>query len=65
VVQEPFELACPDRVLELPDRLGFHLPDALARDLEDPPDLFERVGVAVADAVSELDDFRLAVREGL
>jgi hypothetical protein len=47
-------------VLELADGLGLDLADALAGDLEDPADLLERVGVAVADAVAELDDLALA-----
>ena len=61
VVEEPLELAGADRVLQLADRLGFDLADAFAGDLEDPPDFLERVGVTVADAVAELDDFPLAV----
>ena len=51
-------------VLELPDRLGLDLADALAGDLEDPADLLERVGVAVAQAVAELDDLRARGRSG-
>src|ERR1035437_2835314 len=65
LLQEPLELAGADGVLELANGLGLHLADALARDLEDPPDLLQRVGVAVADAVAELDDLALAVGEGL
>jgi hypothetical protein len=49
-----------DRVLQLADRLRLDLADALAGDLEDPADLLEGVGVAVADAVAELDDLALA-----
>src|SRR3954470_13353400 len=63
--QKPFELARPDRVLQFADRFRFDLTHALARDLEDAADFFERVGVAVADAVAELDDLALAVRQGL
>src|SRR5688500_2697274 len=63
--QEAFQLARPDRVLQLADGLCLDLANALARHLEDAADLFERVGVAVADAVAELDDFALAVRQGL
>ena len=40
------------------------LAHALTRHLEDATDFFERVGVAVADAVAELDDLALAVGEG-
>ena len=41
------------------------LADALARHLEDATDLFERVRVPVADAVAQLDDLPLAVRQAL
>src|SRR5207244_3390023 len=57
--QEAFEFARAHWVLELADGLGFDLPHALAGDLEDAADLLERVGVAVADAVAELDDLAL------
>ena len=58
-------------MLELSDGFGFDLSDALAGDFEDAADLFERVGVAVADAVTQsrrgrltvLDDLALAVRQ--
>jgi hypothetical protein len=52
-------------VLELADRLGLDLANAFAGDLEDLTHLFERVGVAVADAVAELDDLALAVGQRL
>ena len=52
-------------MLQLADGLGLDLADALAGDLEDPADLFERVGVAVADAVAQLDDLALAVGQRL
>jgi hypothetical protein len=48
------------RMLQLAHGLGLDLAHALARDLEDAADLFERVGVAVADAVAQLDDLALA-----
>ena len=64
-VQEALELAGAHGVLELAHRLRLDLPYPLSRDLEDLPDLFERVRVPVADAVAELDDFPLTVREGL
>src|SRR5438552_785937 len=54
--QEAFQLARPHGVLELADGLGLHLPHALARHLEDAADFLQRVGVAVADAVAQLDD---------
>src|SRR5579872_1232994 len=64
-LEEAFEHPRADRVLELPHGLGLDLADALAGDLEDPTDLLERVGVAVADAVTELDDLALAEGERL
>src|SRR5262245_44659705 len=64
-VEEPFELPAADRVLEFADGLGLDLPDPLAGDLEDAADLFEGVGVPVAEAVAELDDFPLAVSQRL
>jgi len=65
VVQESFQFSGADGVLELADGLGLDLADALARDFEDAADLFERVGVAVADAVAQLDDLALAVGQRL
>src|SRR3954471_6014905 len=64
-LEEALELSAPDRVLQLADRLGLDLADPLAGDLEDPADLLEGVGVAVAQAVAELDDLALAVGQGL
>jgi hypothetical protein len=43
VLEEALELAGPDGVLELADGLGLDLPDALAGDLEDLADFFQRV----------------------
>ncbi len=51
------------RLLQLADGLGFDLPDALAGDREDLADFFERVGVAVGQAVAEPQDLALAVVE--
>ena len=65
MVQESFQFSGADGVLELADGLGLDLADALARDFEDAADLFERVGVAVADAVAQLDDLALAVGQRL
>ena len=61
VVEEAFELAGTDRVLKFPDGLGLDLADTFAGDFENPADFFERVRVAVADAVTELDNFALAI----
>src|SRR3954464_2653523 len=60
-LEEPLELPAPDGMLQLADRLGLDLADPLAGDLEDPAHLFEGVGVAVAQAVAELDDLALAI----
>src|SRR5262249_13369732 len=60
-IHKALELPGPDRVLELADRLGLDLSHALARHLENAADLLEGVGVAIADAVAELDDLPLAV----
>ncbi len=62
--EEAFEFSCSHGVLELSDGLGFDLSDAFAGDFEDSADFFEGVGIAVADAVAELDDFAFAVGEG-
>ena len=51
-------------MLQLADGLVLHLAHALARDLEDAAHFLEGVGVAVADAVAELQDLALAVGEG-
>src|SRR6185436_6003659 len=59
-VDEAGELTRADRVAQLAHRLGLDLAHALARDAEDPADLLEGVGVAVADAVAQLDDLALA-----
>jgi hypothetical protein len=49
------------RVLQFADGFGFDLSHALAGDFEDAAYFFERVGVGVADAVAEFDDFSFAV----
>src|SRR5437773_8959226 len=50
-VEESLELSAAHGMLQLANRLGFNLPDALAGHLEDAPDLLERVRVPVAQAV--------------
>src|SRR5258708_9476528 len=47
-------------MLQLAERFGLDLPHALAGDLEDPADFFERVRVAVAEAIAQADDLPLA-----
>src|SRR5947209_241187 len=51
--------------LQLLERLVLDLADALARDVERPPDLVERARVLAAEAVPELQDAALAVGEVL
>ena len=53
MVHETFELSRADGVLELADGLGLDLPDTLAGDFEDPPDLFQCISVAVADYICQ------------
>src|SRR5437660_2439494 len=64
-IEETLELAAADGVLQLTHRLGLDLADTLARHLEDAADFLERVGVAVAQAIAELDDLALAVGQRL
>lgn len=63
-VDKTLEFAGADGMLKFADGLGLDLADAFAGDLEDASDFFEGVGVAVADAVAEFDDFAFAVGEG-
>src|SRR5919197_5835019 len=51
--------------LELLERLVLDLADALARDVERPPDLVERARVLAAEAVPQLEHAALAVGEVL
>src|ERR1035441_679227 len=50
---------------QLPQRLSFDLPDALARYGEVLPHLFERVLAPIFQAKPHLDDLLLARRQGL
>jgi len=52
VLQESFEHACSDRILEFGDRFGFDLPNAFASHFENPSDFFERVGESVGQTVA-------------
>src|SRR6185295_12441040 len=51
--------------LQLLQRLVLDLADALARDVERPPDLVERARVLAAEAVAQLEHAALAVGEVL
>src|SRR4051812_30132506 len=51
--------------LQLLQRLVLDLADALARDVERPPDLVERARVLPAQAVAQLEDAALAIAEVL
>src|SRR5436309_9347364 len=63
--EERAKLARPRRMAQLPERLCFDLPDALACDREALTDLLERMLAAVADAEAHLDHFLLAWRQRL
>src|SRR3954453_2704753 len=49
--------------LELLERVVLDLPDALARDVERPPDLLQRVRPRARQAEAHLDDLALALRQ--
>src|SRR2546423_13059859 len=65
LLQEPGQLLAAYRVLKLAHGLGLDLPHALAGHLEDAAHLFERVRVAVAQAVAKADDLALAIGQRL
>src|SRR3979409_721195 len=52
-------------MLQLANRFGFDLANTLARHLENAPTFLEGVGVAVAEAVAQLDNLALAVGQRL
>jgi len=61
MVEESFELSGSDGVLELSYRLCLNLPDALTSNFEDSADLFEGIGIAVPDSVSQLYNLAFAI----
>src|SRR5262245_48124552 len=64
VIQKAPQLAASARVLELAQRLGLDLADALARDRELLADLFQRVVGIHADAEAHAQHALLAGRQG-
>src|SRR5439155_5937372 len=59
------EFLAPARMAQLAERLGLDLPDALPRDREVLPDLFQRVVGILADPKALAQHALLARREGL
>src|SRR5260221_9941094 len=64
IIEEAPERPGPARVLELSQRLGFDLPDSLARHRELLADLLQRVVLVHADAESHAKNAVLARRQG-
>src|SRR5262249_8003199 len=64
IIQKAPQLARPARVLELAQRLGLYLADALARHRELLADLFQRVVGVHADAEAHTQHALLARRQG-
>jgi hypothetical protein len=61
VLEEPFEHAGPNRVLQLGNRFGLDLPYSLPGHFEDSPDFLESVREAVGQTVTEPDDLAFSV----
>src|SRR5436190_22478628 len=59
------ELLSLGEALQLLQRLVLDLADALARDVERPPDLIERARMLAAEPVAQLENSALAVGEVL
>src|SRR5215831_10314635 len=59
-LQKRLQFLGAGRVPQLPQRLGFDLPDPLARYVERASDFLERVLRAVADSEAHLQDLLLA-----
>src|SRR5258708_11280067 len=64
IFDEAAQVAAAGVMLQLVERLGFDLSDALARDLEDDPRFLEGIAVPVSQAKTELDDLAFAVGQG-
>ena len=52
-------------MLQLLQRLAFNLAHSLTSYLEDATDFLKRVGVSIANAVAQFQNFALAIRERL
>jgi len=61
VLEEAFELARPYRVLQFPYGFRLNLSDALTGNLEDSAHFLQRIGVAVADSISQLDNLAFTI----
>src|SRR5262245_43230342 len=64
-IEEGLQAARTDGVLQLTDRLGLDLSNPRPRNLEDAPDLLQRVSEAVSQPIAELDDLPLPIRQGI
>src|SRR2546428_3797663 len=64
IIQKAAQLPAPARMLELAQRLGLDLADALARDRELLADLFQRVVGIHADAEAHAQHALFAPRQG-
>src|SRR5262249_55665168 len=63
ILDEGAEVAAPQGMTQLPERLGLDLANALARHLEPLAHLFERVLTLFADAESQSKDLLLRRRQ--
>src|SRR5262249_3085590 len=63
ILDECAEVAAPQWMAQLPERLGLDLTDPLARHLEPLAHLFERVLTLFADAESQSKDLLLLRRQ--
>ena len=56
LIEERAHFPAPARMLQLPQRLSFNLPDTLARHAELLPDFLQRVVGVHADAEAHAED---------
>ncbi len=64
-IEEAFQLAAANGMLQLADSLGFDLADAFASDFEDAAYFFEGIGIPIAQTVTEFDDLPFTVGQRL